>query len=196
MIHSFKLLTVWSIVGLMLIGGFLLFTKRIVDRTTAPYIKTNLSQLAKSDIGFIYFDAETDSASREKLDLLLAIGAIQELYIAYDETGEALAKKTAAQLSHHGIKVIYLPGEMSLLTAVYNICKQQHDCSMMMIGSPNAVKHALLLTIEIGQPAIGYLTGDAAESVDNVSDLFSHFTTYFHSRLLSQQLIEGESLPL
>lgn len=196
MIHSFKLLTVWSIVGLILIGGFLLFTKRIVDNTTAPYIKTNLSQLATAEIGFAYFDGETDSSTRDKLDLLLTIGAIQELYIAYNEVGEKQAKRAASQLMHHGLKVNCLPRESSLLTAVYNICRQQHECSMMMIGSPNSVKHALLLAIEIDQPATGYLTSATNETIDDFSDLFSHFTTYFHSRLLSQQLISGESVPL
>lgn len=188
MIRSVQIISTLALIAFVLFTGFVLFTEQVMERSTQPFIKTNLSQLAVSDLGFIYLDAQTDVSITSKAEQLLMGNYIQELYIAYDEEGELAARELNQSLAPFGnrIHLTRKPGE--LLTTLYNICQEQHDCSMMMIGQPGSVKHAIFLALEIGQPAIGYVAPNSASSTEGINEMINHVSAYFSTKSLSAQL--------
>lgn len=190
MIRSFKVITTLCIIVLVLSTGFVLFTEQVMERSTAPLIKTNLSQLPSSDLGFIYFDGKSDASVVLKAEQLLQGNYIQELYVAYNDEGEAMAKAAVQNLTPFGYRVHLMHQSGKLLTSLYNICQQQHDCTMMMIGKPAAVKHALFLALEIGQPASGYVLPNATDQSFGIQEMIGHVSAYFSTKSLSAQMDE------
>lgn len=189
MIATFRKILVLAAIVSLLCSGFVLYTHQVMQRTTQPHIHSNLSQLPAADLGFLYMDeADTHDLSNlsNKCRILLEQGYLQELYIAYNAAGEASAKKINAVLEEENLQVYTLHSATTLIEAVYNVCLEQHNCTMTMIGHPRSVEQALFVALQLKQAVSGYVMPHLADQSHTVSDMLTEVGVYFKVHRLAE----------
>lgn len=188
MIATFRKILVFAAVVSLLCSGFVLYTHQVMQRTTQPHIHSNLSQLPAADLGFLYIDeADTQDLSNlsNKCRILLQQGYLQELYIAYNATGEASARKINTELQEENLQVYTLHSATTLIEAVYNVCLEQHNCTMTMIGHPRSVEQALFVALQLNQSVSGYVMPHLANQSHTVTDMLTEVRVYFKVQQLT-----------